>query len=248
MKKLSIAAILFLMSNLLCGKEEEIVNVNKPAYEADTMIVRAILDSNGLTDIAVRRVATETYINDEGDAKITQLDFTSTTLGTKKIHTLTGKLGNLTELILLKAGGNQIAEIPHSIGSLKKLNNIDLSGNNIAMLPSEIGQATALEIIHLESNNIAEIPAAIGSLVRLEVLALDSNSLHSVPSSIGTCANLATLKLGYNQLSALPLEIANLTKLAFLDVDGNKFCPPLDPALAALLQAKMVDLGKQNCQ
>lgn len=62
----------------------------------------------------------------------------------------------LSGLVILKARGNYIEEVPKWIGELKELRQLDLSDNKLKALPGEIAALQKLEVLDLRGNPLPQ--------------------------------------------------------------------------------------------
>jgi len=181
-------------------------------YTCDSLSVRAILDSNGMTDKAVSSVT----LVDSG--RITFLN-----LNGYQLKTLPAEIGNLTNLIEFKIMFNQLTSLPVQIGNLKALQVLILFSNQLSSIPKEIGNVTALQNLDLGGNQLDSLPPEIINLKSIFYLNLIANQFTSLPSVIGHLTTLIELNLSSNQLASLPSEIINLTYLRVW-VEYNRLC------------------------
>lgn len=86
---------------------------------------------------------------------------------------LPSQIGQLTNLRILNASGNNMTGVPAEIGKLTKLQELNLSNNQLTGLPMELGNLTALRKLDLRGNTISKqdldgIRAKISQAVILE--------------------------------------------------------------------------------
>jgi Leucine-rich repeat (LRR) protein len=205
-------------------------------YTCDSLAVRAILDSNGLTDHLVGEVARRIGIDwriigiDISHPEITTLPkeigklsaLESLALLSNQLTSLPPEIGQLTALKGLILYDNQLTSLPPEIGQLTSLTELNLYGNQLTSLPPEIGQLTALVSLILDNNQLTSLPPEIGQLTALKDLILYSNQLNSLPPEIGQLTALRALDLFDNQLTSVPSEIGQLTALYGLGLDNNQ--------------------------
>jgi len=181
-------------------------------YACDSLAVRAVLDSNGRTDVLVKDVA----VVDTSDGRIIALQF-----GSSDLTNLPSEIGNLTELTFLNLINNQLTSLPAEIGKLTELAILYILNNQLTSLPTEIGNFDSLNVLWLGNNQLTSIPSEIGNLKSLTILYLYDNKLNIVPSEIGNLTALTELNLSNNQLTRIPPEIGNLTELNFFNIPNN---------------------------
>ena len=116
-----------------------------------------------------------------------------------------------------------IAELPDCIGDLTNLLNLNLGYNEMSYLPESIANLAKLEELSIRNNRFTILPESIGELTSLKLLWLQDNEFVSMPDFIGNLTNLEWLHIGLNQLTTLPESIKNLTKLKDLVLKGNNF-------------------------
>lgn len=126
---------------------------------------------------------------------------------------LPAEIGNLTKLIYLDMGQNNMMGPPPEIKNLKNLETLLISSNQLTEIVSEVWMLNNLKVLKLDNNQLSNLPPEIGNLTKLETLEMQYNQLESLPSEIGKLRNLETLDLGGNPLTSLPPEISNLSKL-----------------------------------
>ncbi len=141
--------------------------------------------------------------------------------------TITPKLGNLTNLLLLNLTWNQLTgSIPAELGNLTKLENLMLYSNQLGgSIPPELGNLSQLVYLTLFSNSLSgDIPPELGNLTNLTSLELSYNSLSgSIPGTFGQLVKLGRLMLTSNQLSgSIPAELANMVSLWDLGLGSNQ--------------------------
>lgn len=148
-------------------------------------------------------------------------------------------MGNLSQLVSLTLGGNQITgPLPESFGSMTLLESLHLNGNQISgSLPDALGDMESLESVHLHDNELTgSIPASLGNLDGLRYLYLSRNSLSgSLPEQLGNLSQLLHLYLDYNQLTGtLPEQIGGLTSLQSMLINDNNFYGTIPAGLGSL--------------
>jgi Leucine-rich repeat (LRR) protein len=207
-------------------------------YQKDSAAVRAILDSNGLSNIRVRDV---TSIDSN---RIRKIDWAPLHMGFT-LSVLPPDIAKLTELTILRLTFQRIKRLPDEICSMKSLTELAVSesletipdsiGNlvnlgalyvssKIKAIPQSLAQLYSLRSLNLTGDHFDTIPQSIFALTNLTSLIMTSTGLYSVPSQIGGLSELNLLYLDHNNLSTLPIEITNLIKLNDLDLAQNKLC------------------------
>jgi Leucine-rich repeat (LRR) protein len=227
------------------------------ASSCDSLIVRAILDSNHLEGIQVDSVITW---NDEvfkslsfqslnmstlpaGIGRISELKVLR--LENNKLKHLPDDIGELHELIFLRLDNNRLKTIPSSFGLLKRLTWLLLHNNQINSLPPEIKGLKKLEFLSLEHNRLDSLPPELGRLARLVRLNLDHNLISVLPPEIGRLHSLTALRLQHNRLQELPGEIGALTSLRELDLSHNAL-GKLPPQITRLSPVRSLNVNHNN--
>ena len=206
MKKGSIVSAMTILYLLILS-----FNTFSQDYKEDSLAVRAILDSNGLTTVTVEEVSKV------GNNRIDTL-----TLDGRSVTTLPAVIGNITKLVYLDLNDNSLQSIPSEIGNCTDLVFFDISYNDLTSLPATIGQMTKLVFFNCLSNKISVIPAEIGSLVALDRLYFSNNKITSIPSEIGNLVNLRRLYLEDNDITSIPSTVGTMAGLDILSLSRNK--------------------------
>ena len=116
----------------------------------------------------------QTHIPDEDIWSVTSL--TELSLSSNRLSALPLGVGNLTELVLLRASNNFISSLEPDVVRLPKLRELQLSQNNFSYLPSACWRkATNLTALDLSMNDLKSLPYQIGFLTSLQVLGLARN-------------------------------------------------------------------------
>jgi Leucine-rich repeat (LRR) protein len=206
---LSVALATLFLSISFCGKKDTPTgNASENAYLADTAIVRAILDTNGITNVGIIKVA--------------------------RLETR-NSLYRVVNLKLIRDSlqGGIISFIPSSIGNLGALEILTLENDSIPVLPAELGTLTNLTTLSIKTCKIGSLPSTIGNCVALTHIYAQGNVLTTLPSTIGSLASLSLLDLTSNMIASLPDQITSLSCDLF--IDGNKLCSP-DVTVSASIQ------------
>ncbi len=180
-------------------------------YTDDSLVVRAILDKNGLEAVAVDSVA----VIDTIENRIGEL-----ILSNRNISVIPPQISNLNYLKKLNLEFNNLKIIPDELGGLKNLNFLYLAVNNLSELNTIIGK---LDLHHLSlgNNQLTSLPSEIGNCSNLMQLQLSNNKLISLPPEISNLGMLENLWCESNQLKTLPDAISSLTGLKNAYFDKN---------------------------
>ena len=125
-------------------------------YTTDSLIVRAILDSNYLSGIRVDQVSWRDSIT----GRIIELDFEPDIEDQSPIN-ISGYLrlippcvSGLVALEQLEIQYSYLTTIPASIGSMANLKKLELNDNEFVSLPQELAELKNLDILDLSNNNL----------------------------------------------------------------------------------------------
>lgn len=210
------------------------------AYANDAAVVRAVLDSSGLS-WPLDSVATFR------DGRIVSLDLSNRNVGKDGIRVLLAEIGELTELTKLLMNDNDLTSLPAAIGSLTNLSTLELQNNSLLSLPPEIGGLAALRTLDLRNNELDALPKEIAGLKSLVKLQLWGNRFTSLPGEISGLTALQELYLKGNRLTSLPASITKL-KLKYIDVHDNKLCKVTGAVDTWLKKFDKKYISLQRCQ
>ncbi|MFH0921079.1 MAG: carboxypeptidase regulatory-like domain-containing protein [Fibrobacterota bacterium] len=206
-----------------------------PAFAADTVAVRAILDSNGLTDlvsdviwvingrVAYLKCQRDFSVIPDDIAKLDRLEYLGL-LGTGNTSAplrVSARLSELDSLKVLELIGQRLADVPTAVGGLACLEELDLSFNNIDGLPAFLFTLPRLTSLRAEINRLTALPPAIDNLSGLRSLVLSGNSLSTLPPEIGRLTSLSILWVNNNRLDSLPGTLGRLRMLKELSLREN---------------------------
>ena len=175
-------------------------------------------------------------------------------LSRRELPHLPAELAQLTEVRVLRLGGNPLVELPEFITALGALEELDLdsctklrrlpegieriaalrvfrwSGHSLRRLPHELTALSQLEVLDLDGRvggpALRELSAHIGALRRLRVLGLSQARLKAFPPGLFRLAALEELRLIGAELPALPEELSRLGALRKLVVMGSSWDEP----------------------
>jgi Leucine-rich repeat (LRR) protein len=153
--------------------------------------------------------------------------------------TIPSQLGELTGLVELDLGSNQISgTIPTELGRLTKLATLDL-GNQVSetrektltgTIPTELGKLTALTGLQFWYNQLTgSIPPQLAEMTGLTHLHLQKNQFMGTIDPVKTLTNLVVLELDDNQFKGPIDAVAQLKSLATLQLRYNQFTGSIDP-------------------
>jgi Leucine-rich repeat (LRR) protein len=200
------------------GRVEERSEINQEVSQSgEALIVRSILDKNGLTTIAVGDVALFS------GGRLVALNLSNTEVGSAGISVLPPEVGTLTSCAELLLNDNDLVELPGEIGGLTALRKLEVRNNSLVSVPATIGRLDNLEELDLRNNELTSLPIEIALCSRLWKLQLWGNSLRSLPETIGSLSSLRELYLRGNRLSTFPQSALKL-KLRYIDTQENRLC------------------------
>jgi Leucine-rich repeat (LRR) protein len=224
-------------------------------WECDSMVVRALLDSNGQSDgridkgdgdritwlslARIHKVPPEIGRLDDLEYLALAGDFSEVPVSMGQLRSLGylelesdgladigDWLGNLPFLETLIIRSSSLTKLPNSAAKLKYLSRLDLADNQLDSLPQGIAGFVALEELILNNNRFQTLPSVIGNCTRLTRLELNDNRLKSLPATIGKLTELMFLLLRENPIKEFPEEITNLKKIENMDMYGLRICEP----------------------
>ncbi len=141
-------------------------------YSKDSVIVREILDLNGLDTVPVDDVVVKRH----GRVKELYLENCG-------ITQLTPNIGKL-RLHVLSISGNNLESLPDEIGEMYALKKLYCANNALAALPGTIGNLSHLYVINLNRNELQTLPVSITNLTCIRMLMVNNNRLKNLPESV----------------------------------------------------------------
>ena len=190
-------------------------------YTCDSLIVRNILDLNGLDTVKVERAAYP--INGRARRIFLGYGYSINSLP-KKLTKIPSEIGNLSALEELDIAGNDLGSVPPDIRNCSLLKILRMGGNSLDLIPNFIWHLSNLQELYLENNHISILPDSICLLFSLKLLGLDGNSLKKIPDSIVHVRNLEILSIASNSISSLPDSIVTLDNVKCIFIAGNEMC------------------------
>ncbi len=122
------------------------------SYICDTLIVRAILDSNNISRSAIYHA----FVLDSSYSHVFQVDIED-----PSFHTLPAIIGGMRNLEELEIQFGQLSELPKEIGLLTEIRELELTGNKLKTLPLEIMNLTPTNELDLSGNQFENLPQEI---------------------------------------------------------------------------------------
>jgi hypothetical protein len=144
----------------------------------DTVIVRAILDSNGLDTV---KVADVTATNE--NQRIVSLNLIG-----HGITTLPGSVASL-RLRRLWLGNNNLTALPAKIGLMTTLYEVGCKLNALTAIPAALGNLIHLTVLDVSGNKLSALPVELTNMTQLLILSVDYNSLTVVDDPVLTWLN-----------------------------------------------------------
>lgn len=141
----------------------------------DTLIVRKLLDSNGLSNIPLSQV-----IQLNRDNRIVGLDLDS--LG---LRFLSPEISTL-RLRHLSLNVNLLDSLPSAIGQIRTLEVLSVRKNNLVYVPGNLGDLSYLRSLDLSRNLLSSLPENLVRLQHLQELQVGYNSLLQLPAPQST--------------------------------------------------------------
>lgn len=138
------------------------------SYTTDSLIVRSILDHNGLQGIRVEQVSWR----DSVTGRIIELDFEPDVEDSSAIN-ISGYL----------------TYIPSSVAGLLALEQLEIQFSSLTEIPAEIGTLPNLKVLELNYNEFTELPVELANLTGLTFLDLAGNHLESLPEPLKSWAD-----------------------------------------------------------
>lgn len=227
------------------------------SYSCDSLAVRAILDSNGLTQVPVEwvgwsqngRIVGLSFTTNHGDCVVGVCENAGcgpTVYGGRPMRCLPSQIGDLDSLREIRIGTQypdttDSIHIDPAILGLSALRRIELTAG-LRTFPSIITSLTALTYLNLSGNFFTALPLSIGDLRVLNTLGLGGNLLTSLPATIGRLRALRVLSVSRNALATLPDSIGLLDSLEYLGVVSNRLTT-LPPSMAGMRQLRFLVAG-----
>eukprot|EP00618_Florenciella_parvula_P035652 CAMPEP_0119528726 /NCGR_PEP_ID=MMETSP1344-20130328/42854_1 /TAXON_ID=236787 /ORGANISM="Florenciella parvula, Strain CCMP2471" /LENGTH=1363 /DNA_ID=CAMNT_0007568175 /DNA_START=224 /DNA_END=4315 /DNA_ORIENTATION=- len=174
-----------------------------------------------------------------------------------KIPHISEDIGNLTQIMSLKAGFNNLHTLPVELEEMSEtLTALDVSHNKISDYPANLYVCNKLMEINLSYNHLEKVPLSVGDLELLKVvrewevgvgqlkaltkLDLSHNRLIEFPLQLDRCEQLTDLNVSHNNIELIPSFISGCRQLQRLDISHNKLTV-LFPEIKTLRGIKYLD-------
>jgi len=222
------------------------VSVPDAKVAADTAVVRAILNLNGLSAMRISEVSGPanhrvSYLNLSGlgiahlPNSIAELDSLSELyLSNNRLSTLPDSIVQLTTLSVLTVRGNRLCDLSPAIEAWLTLN-VTIAGWDTAQDCGSFTGDTLVVRGLLDTNGLREVASlsvADTSYERVTALFLAHRGLSVVTTAVGGLTQLRALDLHDNLLTSLPVSVTSLDSLEVVLLDDNRLCG-LDTVVAA---------------
>lgn len=171
---------------------------------SDTLVIRAILDTNGLRNVPTRLVC---KTNDSGRVTFLNLSPVALPSPIPKPFRMIPELAQLDELQNLKLSGLDLDAFPESILRFRGLIYLDVSYNEIPSLPESLGVLSELTHMNVGHNPITNFPASIWDMEKLDSLHFWGCKLASFPPGPPKYRGLDFADFSGNNLCAVPVSI-----------------------------------------
>ncbi len=183
-------------------------------WEDDSLVIRQILDTNGLYTVPVDSVIGKK----DSSGRVLYLGF-----GQPSFHIIPASLKLLDQLTLFGLEKTSVENIPPEIGDLKKLIFLNIIGNEkITSLPPEIGDLESLQRLNISRNEITSLPPEIGKLKKLYSFQFQNNKINLIPDEFCDLESLDKPRAENNLISYIPEDIGNMTSFHSINLDYNK--------------------------
>jgi hypothetical protein len=183
-------------------------------WKDDSLVVRQILDTNGLDTVQVNDVVK----GKDSDGRIKNLYFWNL----PHFQFVPSSIGNLNKLMELKIGYTDISSLPVELGNLIYLTILDLKFTKLTVLPREIGKFDSLRTLYITNNEITSIPTEIGNCRKLYYLQIQNNKITILPDGICNCDSLKTINAENNLISYIPENIGNIPAFHSIFLNNNR--------------------------
>ena len=200
--------ILFLLLFILA------FSVFTQTWKDDSLVVRQILDTNGLDTVPVENVVG----GKDSTGRIKSLYFWQM----PSFNLVPASIGNLNKLMDLKIGYTNISSLPTTFGNLKLLTIVDLVYNKLTSLPSEIGNLVSLVTLYICNNEITSLPPEIGKCKKIYFLQIQNNKITKLPDEICNIDSLGDINAMNNLINYIPEKIGNMPVFHSILLGNNK--------------------------
>jgi Leucine-rich repeat (LRR) protein len=167
----------------------------------DTLVARAILDSNGLYALSYVSVTNV----DPHKGRITEL-----LLKNRGLTTIPPVFDSTSALTKITISQNpDLHALPNGIGKLPRLKELKVHHNGLDSLPADIGNCDSLTILYLFGNACTSLPEEFGGLPMITAIEAGDNNLTSLPLSFTQLSNLSYIAVSGNKLCDIQENVAH---------------------------------------
>ena len=135
---------------------------------------------------------------------------------------------NHKRMIVLMVVGNRLQSLPDSIGNLHNLLYLRAFNNQLKSLPDSVGNLQNLLNLRISNNRIKSFPESLGNLQNLHYFFAWNNTLTTLPKTVGDMKSLINLDVRHNRLTDLPLLVGQWSNIEYLYLAGNPLCADLE--------------------
>ena len=164
---------------------------------ADTLIVRAMLDSNGFTNIRA--------------------------LGVCRLGT-TGRVEELTFRPEYFPGRSEPFRFPLELAKLDQLKKVSIFSLDLSEIPAFLFRLPNLRTLSLSYNKITTLPDSIALMSKLEMLDIHNNPINNFPASIWGMSELTTIDAQECSITSIPDGNFWYPKWRTVNFSGNQLC------------------------
>ncbi len=183
-------------------------------WQDDSLVVRQILDTNGLYTVMVDSVVA----GKDSTGRVVNILFTKWPL----FHVLPASIKQLDKLMGLTIYNTNLASIPSEIGNLALISVLRLYNNKLTSIPSEIGNLDSIKILSIDHNEITAIPPEIGNCKKLYFIQFQHNKITRIPDEICEMDALNKIWADNNLISYVPENIGNMPAFHAINLEYNK--------------------------
>jgi Leucine-rich repeat (LRR) protein len=223
-------------------------------FQSDVAIVRAILDSNGvsapLSSVAARKNGriVALHFNEPYRQQMYRNHGFVTGVRVSKIPRIINGLDALDTLEISYATIGAKLSLPSFFGGLSGLRSLSIRGAALGSVPDGFSELDGLRTLTLAGDSITSFPEAITGLHGLVEVNLSDNRIRSIPKSIGSMQSLRSLNIR-NQMTdtafSIAPELACDSLLSILDLSLND----LSVFPTTVLRLKhLSELHMENCR
>ncbi len=145
----------------------------------DTVVIRELLDQNGLTEIPTDEVTKK-----DPEGRIVEL-----ILDNRNISIIPSKIRELRLHKLALINNTGLTELPNEIGAILSLKALVLRNSGLTLVPASIGDIRHLRELDISDNKLTDLPQNYINLRELKLLMVNNNQLTSQTPEITNWIN-----------------------------------------------------------